>query len=77
MEKPFIARAESLSQFMSFLKAGVRSSPCSLRFSADYYRISMHGVRLCLLRGQAKNLGLTVYEIPNSMACSNEEYKKR
>ncbi len=45
--------------------------------TADYDRISMHGVRRSLLQQQAKNLDLPVYEIPISKASSNEEYETK
>jgi uncharacterized protein (TIGR00290 family) len=43
--------------------------------TADYDRISMHGVRRILLQQQARNMGLPVCEISISRNCSNEEYE--
>ncbi len=43
--------------------------------TADYDRISMHGVRSILLQQQAQNMGLPVREISISRSCSNEEYE--
>lgn len=45
--------------------------------TADYDRVSMHGVRRVLLQQQAQNLGLPVCEISISPGCSNEEYESK
>ncbi|MDO8577934.1 MAG: diphthine--ammonia ligase [Dehalococcoidales bacterium] len=45
--------------------------------TADYDRISMHGVRCSLLRQQARNMGMPLCEISISRICSNEEYEAK
>jgi len=43
--------------------------------TAEYDRISIHGVRRELLERQAKSLGLPLIEIPLAPKCSNDEYE--
>lgn len=43
--------------------------------TADYDRISMHGVRRVLLEQQARNLGVPICEVSISRNCTNEEYE--
>jgi uncharacterized protein (TIGR00290 family) len=43
--------------------------------TAEYDRISMHGVRRTLLRRQAESLGLPLEEVVISPGASNEEYE--
>lgn len=45
--------------------------------TADYDRISMHGVRRALLEQQARNLGVPICEISISRNCANEEYESK
>ena len=45
--------------------------------TADYDRVSMHGVRRILLQQQARNMGLPVHEVSISRNCSNEEYESK
>lgn len=42
-----------------------------------YDRISMHGVRVDLLRAQADAVGLPLVEVPIPPSCSNELYEER
>lgn len=42
-----------------------------------YDRISMHGVRRCLLQAQAEALGLPLYSVEIPAPCSNQEYETR
>jgi uncharacterized protein (TIGR00290 family) len=44
--------------------------------TAEYERISMHGVRRALLRRQAEALGLPLVEVPIAPRCSNEDYER-
>src|SRR5216110_4066597 len=43
--------------------------------TAEYDRISMHGVRRTLLRRQAESLGLPLEEVLISPGASNDEYE--
>ncbi|MDO8717168.1 MAG: hypothetical protein Q7J73_10275 [Dehalococcoidales bacterium] len=43
--------------------------------TADYDRISMHGLRRALLEQQARNLGMPICQISIPRNCSNEEYE--
>ena len=45
--------------------------------TADYDRISMHGVRCSLLEGQARSLGLPLDKVLISKESPNEEYETR
>jgi uncharacterized protein (TIGR00290 family) len=45
--------------------------------TADYGRISMHGVRRELLRAQAGAAGVPLVEVEIPATCSNEEYERR
>jgi uncharacterized protein (TIGR00290 family) len=45
--------------------------------TADYDRVSMHGVRTCLLVEQAEALGLPLDTVPISQASTNAEYEER
>ena len=42
-----------------------------------YDRVSIHGVRRSLLRRQAEEAGLPLYEVVLPVPCSNEEYEAR
>jgi uncharacterized protein (TIGR00290 family) len=42
----------------------------------DYGRISMHGVRVQLLREQTASLGLSLFEVPIPKGASNEIYER-
>jgi len=45
--------------------------------TADYDRISMHGVRRELLEAQAASLGIPLHPVEISKAASNEEYERK
>jgi len=45
--------------------------------TADYARVSMHGVREALLQAQADALGLPLHRVLISASCSNEEYEAK
>jgi uncharacterized protein (TIGR00290 family) len=45
--------------------------------TADYDRVSMHGVRRDLLERQAERLGLPVHIVELPTPCSNDEYERR
>jgi len=45
--------------------------------TADYDRISMHGVRRELLEKQAESIGLPLEKVVISKNCSNEEYEEK
>ena len=45
--------------------------------TADFDRVSMHGVRRSLLRVQAAATGLPLVEVEIPAACTNEEYERR
>jgi uncharacterized protein (TIGR00290 family) len=45
--------------------------------TVDFMRIAMHGVRVELVRAQAKAAGLPLVEIPLPWPCSNEVYQTR
>ena len=45
--------------------------------TADFDRVSMHGVRRSLLRAQAAATGLGLVEVEIPAACTNEEYERR
>lgn len=42
-----------------------------------YERVSMHGVRECLLEKQAESLGLTLEKVYIAPGCTNEEYARK
>ncbi len=46
-------------------------------FTADFGRISMHGVRRELARAQAKAIGVPLVEVDIPAACPNEVYEER
>jgi diphthamide synthase (EF-2-diphthine--ammonia ligase) len=46
-------------------------------YSEEFRRVSMHGVRLELLREQARCLGLELLEVALPSPCSDEEYQRR
>ncbi len=54
-------------------------APCALftTVTADYGRISMHGVRRELVRRQARAAGLPLVEVEIPAACSNDVYEQR
>jgi uncharacterized protein (TIGR00290 family) len=64
---------------LSALRAASGSAPSALitTVTADYGRISMHGVRQELLAHQAAAAGLPLVEIEIPAACTNEEYERR
>jgi uncharacterized protein (TIGR00290 family) len=43
--------------------------------NAAFDRVAMHGVRIDLLRSQARAAGLPLHEIPLPWPCSNEQYE--
>jgi len=45
--------------------------------TADFDRVSMHGVRRSLLRAQAAATGVGLVEVEIPAACTNEEYERR
>jgi uncharacterized protein (TIGR00290 family) len=45
--------------------------------TAGYERISVHGVRTCLLERQAEALGYPVEKVVISQVCTNEEYETK
>ncbi len=45
--------------------------------TADYDRISMHGVRVSLLEKQAAALGFVLEKVVVSTTCSNDEYEEK
>jgi len=45
--------------------------------TADYARVSMHGVRRELLRAQAEQIGMPLFEVTITKQSSNEEYEAR
>jgi diphthamide synthase (EF-2-diphthine--ammonia ligase) len=46
-------------------------------FTADYDRVSMHGVRRALLRAQADAVGVPLVEVDIPAACSDDVYADR
>ncbi len=42
-----------------------------------YQRVSMHGVRMSLVRAQAREAGLPLHEVPIPAPCPNEVYEAR
>lgn len=42
-----------------------------------YQRVSMHGVRMALVRAQAREAGLPLHEVPIPAPCPNEVYEAR
>lgn len=61
------------------LRAGPGPAPGALitTVTADYGRISMHGVRRELLARQAQAVGLPLVEVEIPAACSNDVYEQR
>src|SRR5690349_11499651 len=45
--------------------------------NSEFNRVAMHGVRQELLRRQAVELGLPLWEVPLPWPCNNEEYEAR
>jgi uncharacterized protein (TIGR00290 family) len=43
--------------------------------NSEFNRVAMHGVRHELLRAQASELGLPLWEVPLPWPCTNEEYE--
>jgi uncharacterized protein (TIGR00290 family) len=56
---------------------GVRPHALITTVTAEYARISMHGVRRELLQCQARALGVSLVEVEIPATCSNEEYERR
>ncbi len=61
------------------LRSGRGAGPNALitTVTADYRRISMHGVRRELLLAQAQSVGLPLVEVEIPAACSNDVYEQR
>jgi uncharacterized protein (TIGR00290 family) len=61
------------------LRAGSGTAPSALitTVTADYRRISMHGVRRDLLSRQAQAAGLALVEVEIPAQCTNEVYEQR
>jgi uncharacterized protein (TIGR00290 family) len=56
---------------------GVDVAALHTTVTADYDRVSMHGVRRALLERQANRLGLPLRVVELPSPCSNEEYERR
>ena len=64
------------------LREVLRSSRCQVvalvtTCTEGYDRISMHGVRCCLLEAQAESLGIPLTKVYIPQRCTNLEYEKR
>jgi len=53
--------------------------PCALitTVTSDFDRVSMHGVRMELLRAQARAAGVALAEVPIPVGCTNDVYDAR
>jgi uncharacterized protein (TIGR00290 family) len=58
-------------------RAGIAPTALMTTVTEDYGRVSMHGVRLALLRGQAAATGLPLVEVRIPAACTNDVYERR
>jgi uncharacterized protein (TIGR00290 family) len=56
---------------------GIRIAALLTTVTETFERISMHGVRVALLRRQAASVGLPLNEVRIPPMCSNEEYEER
>jgi uncharacterized protein (TIGR00290 family) len=56
---------------------GIEPAALLTTFTADFDRVSMHGVRRELVRAQAEAAGLPLVEIEIPAACPNEVYEER
>jgi uncharacterized protein (TIGR00290 family) len=56
---------------------GVEIAGLHTTVTADYDRVSMHGVRRALLERQANRLGLPLRVVELPAPCSNDEYERR
>jgi uncharacterized protein (TIGR00290 family) len=61
------------------LRAEPATEPAALitTFTADYDRVSIHGVRRELVEAQAAAVGLPLVEVPIPAGCSNDVYEAR
>jgi uncharacterized protein (TIGR00290 family) len=58
-------------------EAGAAPAALMTTVTAEYERISMHGVRCSLLRAQAAATGLPLVEVPIPAGCTNDVYESR
>ena len=67
----------TLALYKTVREPGVSRPILVTTYSEEFRRVSMHGVRLKLLREQARCLGLELLEVPLPSPCSDEEYQRR
>jgi uncharacterized protein (TIGR00290 family) len=69
---------DSTLALTQLLKGGMHTIVALLTsVSQDYDRITMHGVRSCLLEAQAESLGLPLEKISLKKSTTNEEYETK
>jgi uncharacterized protein (TIGR00290 family) len=67
----------TLALYRAVRELGLSNPILVTTYSEEFRRVSMHGVRLELLREQARCLGLELLEVALPSPCSDEEYRRR
>jgi diphthamide synthase (EF-2-diphthine--ammonia ligase) len=67
----------TLALYSAVRELGLSNPILVTTYSEEFRRVSMHGVRLELLREQARCLGLDLLEVALPSPCSDEEYQRR
>jgi uncharacterized protein (TIGR00290 family) len=67
----------TLALYRAVRELGLSNPILVTTYSEEFRRVSMHGVRLELLREQARCLGLELLEVALPSPCSDEEYQRR
>jgi uncharacterized protein (TIGR00290 family) len=67
----------TLALYRAVRELGLSNPILVTTYSEEFRRVSMHGVRLELLREQARCLGLQLLEVALPSPCSDEEYQRR
>jgi uncharacterized protein (TIGR00290 family) len=68
---------DSALSLRALAEEGVEPKALLATVTADYGRVSMHGVRRSLLRRQAAATGLPLVEVEIPLGCTNELYESR
>jgi uncharacterized protein (TIGR00290 family) len=80
VERPALAWSggkDSALALWALQQEGVEPAALLTTVTADYERISMHGVRRSLLRRQAAATGIPLVEVEIPAQCPNEVYERR
>lgn len=85
-ERPSLTRSLSLAwsggkdsslALWALREQGVSPATLMSTITADYERLSMHGVRRELIRQQAKRVGIPLVEVEIPASCPNDVYEQR